>query len=325
MLVASHGTFGRLQLGQLMATPAEEAQVPRLTNTVTSLAQQEVQLRTTFAQLIPDLVALQTAGKDIPAELLTLLQKYNRAQGSFMEATKIWLQARNSTPASDLPDPSAQPIAVPTFDLPSNGFGFFGAAKVPASAIRIRHGIVGKEVSTSLAGFANSPFAGYFVGSQLGAGFVAIAVVILLGLAIVGATIVLAAKFLQTSDTAAANQAITEQAKTRVEEVKSDRDLYVSTRDTCIGNSTDMQVRLQCLEAAKDVLKIAKEGRPSSQKPISPVTVSILTVLGVVAVLGTATGVGYLIYKRRGGDGHTPRASSMRPRGGYDVEDMGEY
>ncbi len=323
MLVMSSGSFGRLQLGQVAATPAEEAQVPRLTNSVTTLAQAETQLRTTFAKLIPDLTALQVAGKDIPAPLLDLMQRYNAAVASFMEASKIWLQARAQTPASDLPDPNGQAIAIPTFDLPtSSGFGWFGG--VAANTIKIKHGIVGKEVSTSLSGYVNSPFAGYFTGGQLGLGPLGIAIVILLGLAIVGATVILTARFLQTSDTAAANQAITEQARTRVEEVKSDRDLFVSTRDSCIGNSDDQTVRLQCIAAAKDVLKAAKEGRPQPQKPISPVVISTVAVLSVLAVAG---GVGYVLYRKHGRGGHAlPRAHARhRPHSGYDVEDDSEY
>lgn len=322
MLVMSSGSFGRLQLGQVAATPAEEAQVPRLTNSVTTLAQAETQLRTTFAKLIPDLTALQVAGKDIPAPLLDLMQRYNAAVASFMEASKIWLQARAQTPASDLPDPNGQAIAVPTFDLPtSSGFGWFSG--VAASTIKIKHGIVGKEVSTSLSGYMNSPFAGYFTGGQLGLGPLGIAIVILLGLAIVGATVILTARFLQTSDTAAANQAITEQARTRVEEVKSDRDLFVSTRDACIGNSTDQTVRLQCIAAAKDVLKAAKEGRPQPQKPISPVVVSTVAVLSVLAIAG---GVGYVLYRKHGrGGGHSLPRAHARPHSGYTVEDDTEY
>lgn len=317
MLIASSSSFGR-QFG----TAAEEAQVPRLTDSVTTLAQAETQLRTTFAKLIPDLTSLQVAGKDIPAPLLDLMQRYNLAVGSFMEASKIWLQARAQTPASDLPDPNSQAIAVPTFDLPApSGFGWFGG--VAASAIKIKHGIVGKEITTSLSGYVNSPFAGYFTGGQLGIGPLGIAIVILLGLAIVGATVILVAKFTQTSDTAAANQAITEQARTRVEEVKSDRDLFVSTRDSCIGNSQDQAVRLQCIMAAKDVLKAAKEGRPQLQKPISPVVVSTIAVLSVLAVAG---GVGYVIYRKYQHGGHSlPKAHARRrPHSGYNVDDT-EY
>jgi len=316
-IATSSGAFGRAQFGQVTATSAEEAQVPRLTNAVSTLTQAETQLRTTFAKLIPDLTTLQVAGKDIPAPLLDLLQRYNAAVGSLMEASQIWLQARAQTPASDLPDPNSQAIAVPTFDLPApSGFGWFGG--VAASAVKVRHGIVGKEITTSLSGYMNSPFAGYFTGGQLGLGPLGIVVAILLGLAIVGATIILTAKLTQTSDTAAANQAITEQARTRVEEVKSDRDLFVSTRDSCMGNSTDQTVRLQCIAAAKDVLKAAKEGRPQIQRPISPIVISTVAVLSVLAVAG---GVGYVIYrKHRNGSLLPPAHARSRARSGYDVD-----
>jgi len=324
MLIASSSSFGRLQLGQVTATPAEEAQVPRLTNQGLTLAQAETQLRTTFAQLLPDLVTLQTAGQDIPAPLLTLMRNYNAAVGSFMEATKIWLQARAQTPTSDLPDPNAQPIAVPTFDLPApSGLGAWFGAGVPASTIKIRYGIVGKEITTSLSGYQNSGFAGYLSAGQLGA-FPTLALFFLLGLAVIATAVIVVAKILQTSDTAAANQAITEQAKQRVAEVQSDRDLFVSTRDMCIGTSDDQTVRLQCIAAAKDVLKAAKEGRPTPIKPISPVVISTVAVLSVLAVAG---GVGYVIYRKHRGGHSVPRAHArQRPHsGGYDIDDDSEY
>lgn len=327
LVTTDSGQIMRLSghLGAVTPTTTEEAQVPRLTNNVTALSQQETSLRITFAKLLPDLVALQAAGKDIPSELLALLRNYNTAVGTFMEAAKIWLQARAQTPSSDLPDPSAQAISVPTFDLPaaSSGLGSWFGAKVPAATIKIKHGIVGQEISTSLSGYMNSPFAGYYSGTQLGIGPLAIAIVILLGLAIVGATIILTARALQTSDTAAANQAITAQAQNRVKEVESDRDLFVSTRDACIGNSTDQTVRLTCITAAKDVLKASKEGRPASQKPFSSVSVGLWTVLGVIGVLGAAGGIGYVIYRRRSG-GHVPRASKMKSRG-YDHDDGEDF
>jgi hypothetical protein len=76
-----------------------------------------------------------------------------------------------------------------------------------------------------------------------------------------------------------------------------------------------------CIEAARDVLKAAKEGRPTAQKPISPIAVSALTIGGILLVLGAAGGVGYVIYKRRSGS-HAPRAAQMRPQsGGYDTDD----
>jgi hypothetical protein len=312
MLVASSGTFGRLQLGagQVTATPAEEAQVPQFTDRGLSLTQAETQLRTSFAKLLPDLIALQVANKDVPAEMLVLMQAYNKAQATLMEAARVWLQARNNTPAADLPDPDAQPIAIPTFDLPSSGFGMFGAVKIPANAIKIRHGIVGKEVSTSLNAYKSSAFAGYFVPSQLGA-FPVVALFWLLGVAIVSVCVVLVVQAL-TRDSAInfANRTISDQARARVEEVKRDADLFASTRDACIGNTTDQAVRFKCIEAASDALAVAKGGRPEIKTPITKGTVGILTVLGVLVVLGTASGVGYVIYKRR--SDHKPRAAKMR-------------
>jgi hypothetical protein len=322
LVMSSSGAFGRAQFG---ATPAEEAQVPRLTNAVSTLAQAETQLRTTFAKLIPDLTTLQVAGKDIPAPLLDLLQRYNAAVGSFMEASKIWLQARAQTPASDLPDPNSQAIAVPTFDLPApSGFGWFGG--VAASAIKVKHGIVGKEITTSLSGYMNSPFAGYFTGGQLGIEpLTTVVIAIILGLAIVGAVIIAVAVLTRTSDTAAANQAITEQVRERTREVISDRELFVSTRDSCIGNSPDQAVRLTCITAAKDVLKAAKEGRQQIQRPISPVVISTLGVLSVLAIAG---GVGYVIYrKHQNGQSLPPARARSRSgaRSGYDVDADNTY
>jgi hypothetical protein len=307
MLVTTHsGQFGRHgQLGQVVPTANEEAATPGLINTVGQLSQQETQLRLTFAKLLPDLATLQATSQAVPSALLALLHKYNTAQSTFMGAARVWLAARAVTPASDLPDPNAQAIAIPTFDLPASGFG---AADVPASAIRIRHGIVGREVSTGLGDFVNNGYSGHEgLGGPLG-----IAIVILVGLAIVGATIILTARTLQTSDTAAANQAIAAQSEGRVQEVKSDRDLFVTTRDACIGNSTDQQVRLTCIQSAADVLKIAKEGRPSVVKPVSPVTVGILTVLGVLSVVGIAGAAGYAIYKRKQHNDRLPSARTVR-------------
>lgn len=327
MLVTSSGSFGRLQLGQVTATPAEEAALPGVTNRGFTLAQQETQLRSTFAQLLPDLAALQAVNADIPGELLDLLRSYNNAVAVFMEATKIWMQARAQTPRTDLPDPDAQPVAVPTFAIPaSSGLGSLFGAKIPASALKIRYGFVGKEVTTSLSGYSNTGFAGYFGnGSQLGA-FPVMALFWLLGVAIVSIAAVFVVRALVKSDTAIANLALTDQVKARVEEVKSDTSLFVSTRDSCIGNSQDPDVRRQCVAAAVEVLKIAKSGRPQIARPISPVTVSVLTVLGVLAVVGTATGVGYWLYKRNRDSGYSlPRATARSRRSsGYDVDDT-EY
>lgn len=327
MLIASSSSFGRLQLGQVAATSAEQAALPGITNRGFALSAQENQLRSSFAQLIPDLTALQVANANIPSELLDLLRAYNNAVASYMEATKVWLQARAETPKTDLPDPDAQPVAVPTFDIPTGGLGAFFGAGVPASALKIRYGFVGKEVTSSLSGYSNTGFAGYFSGGHNGGGFgfPVIPLFWLLGVAFVSVAIVLVVRSLVRSDTAIANQAITEQTKSRVEEVKSDTGLFVSTRDACIGNSQDVEVRRQCIAAAVDVLKIAKSGRPGITRPISPVTVSILTVLGVVAVAGTATGVGYWLYKRgeHGGGRSLPRATARSRSRGYNVDDMG--
>lgn len=327
LVMSSSGAFGHAQFGQVAATPAEEAALPGITNRGFALSQQENQLRSSFAQLVPDLTALQVANANIPSELLDLLRAYNNAVASFMEATKVWLQARAETPKTDLPDPDAQPVAVPTFDIPTSSLGAFFGAGIPASALKIRYGFVGKEVTSSLSGYSNTGFAGYFSGNgQLGA-FPVIPLFWLLGVAFVSVAVILVVRALVKSDTAIANQAITEQAKTRVEEVKSDTSLFVSTRDACIGNSQDANIRRQCITAAVDVLKVAKAGRPSITRPISPVTVGVLTVLGVLAVAGTATGVGYLIYKRGRDSSHSlPRATARhRPRSsGYDVDDT-EY
>lgn len=314
--------FGRPQFGDDTApTPAEEARLPLLTNSALALAAQENELRKTFAQLLPDLTALQTVNQTIPDALLTLLQSYNVAQATFMEAAQVWLQARANTPASSLPDPNAQAIAVPTFDLganstPSSGFGFAG---IPASHIQIRYGIVGQEVSTPLGSFvANYGYSGFGGGlgefGALPAGFVWL---VLLGLAILGATVVLVARTLSTSDTAAANNAITAQARGRIQEVQSDRDLFVSTRDTCIGGSQDIEVRRQCIASAASVLKMAKEGRPVAIKPISSTAVGFITVVGVLGVLGVAGGIGYAIHKRKQRDGGDdfPRATAHRSSG----------
>jgi hypothetical protein len=240
-----------------------------------------------------------------------------------MEAARVWLQARNNTPASDLPDPDAQPIAIPTFDLPSSGFGMFGAVKIPANTIKIRHGIVGKEISTSLSAYKSSAFAGYFVPSQLGGqlgAFPVVALFWLLGVAIVSVCVVLVVQALMRDNAInIANRTISDQARARVEEVKRDADLFASTRDACIGNTTDQAVRFKCIEAANDALAMAKGGRPEIQRPVTKSTVGILTALGVLVVLGTAGGVGYVIYKRRGD--HKPRATRMRSRSsGYDVD-----
>jgi hypothetical protein len=306
MLVMTNS--GRIQnLGEIQIAPDEEAQVPRLADKATTLSQQEAHLRKTFADLLPDLVALQNAGATLPPVFVDLLQRYNGAQATFMQAAGVWLQARAQTPKDLLPDPAAQPIAIPTFELPAAGFS--GLAAIPAQAIKIKYGIIGKEVSTPLAGYLNSPFAGYFSGTQLGLppGFIYAVVV---GLAIVGATIVLVARYTKTSDTAAANIAATELAKSRTEEVKSDNDLYRSTRDACIGDSTDPAVRLKCVQAAAAVLKAAKEGRPTT-KPIAPPSgLGVLSVIGAVTVLAIAGGVGYLLYKRR----RRQRAGLQLPR-----------
>lgn len=309
MLVTT--TFGRSQFGDdVTATPAEQARVPLLTNGILSLSAQENELRKTFAQLLPDLTALQTASQTVPDALLALLQAYNTAQATFMEATQVWLQARSNTPSASLPDPNAQAIAVPTFDLSAptttNGFGFFGA--LPASSIRIRYGIVGQEVTTPLGSYvANYGYSGFGIAP----GWIALA--ILLGLAIVGATVVLVSRALSTSDTAAANNAITAQAQGRIQEVQSDRDLFVSTRDSCIGMSDDSDVRRQCIAAAASVLKMAKEGRPTTIRPISPATVGLITVAGVLTVLGVAGGIGYALYRRKQRDGDDfPKATARR-------------
>lgn len=325
LIASSSGSFGRAQFGEVTATATEQAALPGITNRGFALAQQENQLRSSFAQLIPDLTALQVANKNIPSELLDLLRAYNNAVASFMEATKVWLQARAETPKTDLPDPDAQPVAVPTFDIPTSGLGAFFGAGVPASGLKIRYGFVGREITSSLSGYSNTGFAGYFSGAgQLGA-FPVLALFWLLGVAFVSVAVILVVRALVKSDTAIANQAITEQSKSRVEEVKSDTGLFVSTRDACIGNSQDAEVRRQCIAAAVDVLKIAKSGRPGIERPISPVTVSVLTVLGVLAVAGTATGVGYWMYKRGHEGGRSlPRATarSRKRSAGYDVDDM---
>lgn len=313
--------FGRTQFGDdTAATPAEEALVPLFTDRVLTLSAQENELRKTFAQLLPDLTALQAVNQTIPDALLTLLQSYNVAQATFMEAAQIWLQARANTPSSSLPDPNAQAIAVPTFDLGASsapsGFGFAG---IPASSIRIRYGIVGQEVSTPLGSYiANYGYNGFSGLGDFGA-IPGLVWAILLGFAILGATVVLALRAVRTSDTAAANNAITAQAQGRIQEVQSDRDLFVSTRDTCIGGSQDIEVRRQCIASAASILKMAKEGRPVAIKPISPTTVGLITVVGVLGVLGVAGGIGYAIHKRKqrehGGGDDFPRATAHRSSG----------
>jgi hypothetical protein len=272
---------------------ADDPLVPRAINNVTMLTQIEAWLRAGFAKLLPDLTALQAAGKDVPPALLDLMQRHNAAVASFTDAAKIWLYARQQVPRSELPDPDARPVAIPTFELPS-GLGRLGG--VSASAVRLRVGFLGKEMSVPLSGYSDSAFAGFVQpGGQLGGPEVFWVIGILLGLVITGTIVYGIVRELKKSEISAANQAISDQARARAQEVASDNILYTSTRDKCIGDSASLSARLRCIEAASEALRAAKEGRPGIRPPVTATT-SFWTILSILALAGAA---GYVIYRRR--------------------------
>jgi hypothetical protein len=294
-------SFG--QLGQLGQT---NPQFTRVSDSGLRLQQQETTLRATFTQLVPDFVTLADANQDIPTELLTLMQKYNRAVANYMEGARLFLVARQGV-LTQLPADlqKQQPIAIPTFDVPASGFGFgFGAVGIPARALRIKHGIVGSEITTPLSGYMQFGYAydlncasgGISNHGNLGADPLTIIFFVVLGLAVIGLVIKEIIDSIK-SDVVTANNSVIKQSDNRVTEVKTDLDLYVSTRDACIKGSDDANVRLACIKETNEALKAFKEGRPGVTKPV--LGTGALSIIGIVTILGVAGTVGFLIWRRR--------------------------
>lgn len=324
MLVRSHFGLARVGLGQVTPSPEEEALLPNIENTVTALAQVEAALRAQFARLSPDIATLAAANQSIPPELVAEMQAYNAAVQSYMEAAAVYIASRAEVAPDELPDPNSQAIAIPTFDLPTNNLAGFAAAAVPAGAVRIRHGFVGKEAVTPILDFARAGLNGYEGLGQaygLGAGanptFKIIA--ILLGLAIVATAVVLAIRALRQTDTVVANQALAAQSADRVAEIRSDLDAYVSTRDSCLQGAKSVPERATCIRLAGEAIKILKSGRPQPQQAFSGT--GVLAVLGVVTVLGLLGAAGYMIYRRRKHGAASAAADHAGYDAGYDTGD----
>ena len=294
-----------------------------------AVSQQEATLRAMFTKLAPDVARLAQKGKAPGAGMLNLLHKYNAAVAAHRQVGMIWIAARNNVPKSNLPDPGAKPVAIPSFgNLPYEvapaGFG-------DAAAITVNYGYVGEEMNTPILDFVRTGGDG-FAGTATQAG---------LGnpLLLVPATRVFFWVFLSAVtglvlshiwDTVTGNRAkqqelesLNLQSNNLTKIVAKDFDLYQTAMRACAGKDPDLldfDQRLVCIDKANEALTLGKSGR---LPPGVPTNLSPLLTVGVLVGLGALSWGIYTSIKRKQrhrdagpsfGPPAKPRMSAMPPR-----------
>jgi hypothetical protein len=293
MLITSGGLADTATL-----TAAEQAQLPLVVSSGQRLAALEANLRNTFGQIT---ISTNMLGADatVPDSVLALMKIYNRAQASYMESANLWLLARRQTPKDELPDPDATPQAVPVFTIPAvSGLG----GTVRAADIHVVVGPVGAERSIPLGGYvASGMFGQYMSGPQgyqngLGA-FPLIPLFWLLGVAIVVTGAIFIIRAIQ-SGSVTASEATIAQANADVEIALAQAKVLQEARDGCLRAGGDA---VACIKQGDASLKQYQEGL--QQRNATSKGIGVLGWLGILVLLGGATAVGIVIWRRRQSSG----------------------
>lgn len=316
-------------LGDTQLTPDQRA----LLTAGLSLSEQETALRAMFGKLAADVATLAKVGKAPSGGLLNMLYKYNAAVAAHYRAVQPWLAARATVPKSKLPDPDAQPVAVPTFvNLPvPSGLG----NNVSTPPIAVKYGIVGQERIVPISDFVRNPVTG-FAGppSIAGLGFLpavttvaeATRITITLLLMFAGGYVVI-----EMFDTFSGNRArqqelasINKQSDNQTKIVTKDFDLYQAALRACAGrdpDQLDFDQRLMCIDKANEALTLGKSGR---QSPVVPISLSPIITFAAIAGLGILSWTVYTSIKRKrlaaehgGRFAPPPRPPMPRPGPGF--------
>jgi hypothetical protein len=294
----------------------------------TAVSQQEAALRAMFTKLAPDVARLARAGKTPGAGMLGLLHKYNAAVAAHRQVGMIWIAARNAVPKSNLPDPGAKPLAVPSFgNLPavtlSAGLG-------DAAAITVNYGYMGEEQTASILDFVSARgngFAGMVTGTGLGN---PLAIPVARVVFWVFASAITGLVFSYVWDTITGNRAkqqelesLNLQSDNLTKMVSKDFDLYQTAMRACAGkdpDQLDFDQRIVCVDKANEALTLGKANR---QGPGVPTNLSPLITVGVLVGLGALSWGIYTSIKRKQrqrdagpsfGPPAMPRMSAMPPR-----------
>lgn len=288
--------------------------VPQVDPTVLSigntLAQVESNLKQSFNAL--QIASVAAPNQKIGTEIITA---YQTARSAFAAAVQVWIDGYNQTPQDQRnpDDPTATPVLPPDISVLSGGLGRANLADgILPSQIVVRYGPVGGE---KVAGLAASFYDPYFAYAYSGpAGFGApTAVIVLIGLLIVGATAAIVTGLLTRESDAAK---IARADADRQESVSKGMGKILEARNTliiaCIAGKTDTKTIDACTNAADTgaVQQLqALQVKPSATGADST---RLLTGFGILAGITVLVGGGYLIYRNSQKSSQQPRTSRRR-------------
>jgi hypothetical protein len=235
-----------------------------------------------------------------------VLARYGAARDAFVQSAQAWADARNQTPKDQLPDPDAQPTFPPEIGvLSTSGFGAAGpGTPIPFSQIVVKYGPVGQQKVSGLAASLYDPYFARYYARPATNGLGGWPLLILIGVAIVGATVILVTKFV-TAERGSVEVARSDAERSNAlsaqtqQELRTLSDLSVK----CIGTSTDPTVAQGCINSAQTAVRDVLAHTPTTQPSSGPSGGGVLAFVGVVALVALVSIGGYMIYKRTKGEG----------------------
>lgn len=292
-MITSHLLSAGPGFGGLGAVTLTPEQYDLVGKPLESLANQEKFLRQSAERLAKDVGTLARAGRALPPTMIDLLRNHNAAVMAHKNAAMVFIEARQNIASSDLPDPGAKPVTIPTF-------GGFDIAGYKAVNVTVKYGVLNQEQSVPVLNFTSTP-------TSSGLGQPAVVFERLLGLLIVTAIVVYAYDVISSNSTKRAEFAASVAVANNTTKVSQiDSDIYQRTLNACSAANTDFMF---CVDKALEALRTQKEGRPKSPTPIS----EPLFVFGAVAALGLVSWFAYRGYLRKKGGTRGGRMGRMGP------------
>jgi len=230
-----------------------------------------------------------------------VLSRYTAARDAFVQSVDAWKRAREQTPKSELPDPDALPTYPPEMTIASAGFGAVlppGHA-VPISQIVVKYGPVGQQKIAGLGASVYDPyFAGYYASpAQNGLG--GWPLLILIGVAIIGATVILVTKFV-TAERGSVEVARSDAERAQALSAQTQQELGTLSDLSimCIGTSTDSTVKQNCINSAQQAVQTTLLTTPQTQPSSGSSNTGVLAFIGILMLLAGLGVGGYFIYRR---------------------------
>lgn len=294
---------------------APDVPIPQLDPTVLSIGNTLSQVESNLKQMFN---ALQIASVAAPQQKIAteIVTAYQTARASFAASVQVWIDGYNQTPQDQRnpDDPTAAPILPPDISVLTAGLGRAGLADgILPSQIVVKYGPVGGEKVSGLAASYYDPYFAYAYSGPAGFG-APTAVIVLIGLLIVGATVAIITGLLtKESDAAKIARADADRQASVTTGMGKILDARNALIIACIAGKTDTKTIDACTNAADSgaVQQLqALQVKPSATGADST---KLLTGLGILAGVVVIAGGGFLLYRHsQRNASHQPRASRMR-------------